>query len=394
MSALVPDGVSGHVEPGYEAVAAAFADNLAQGREIGASFCAVRSGRVVVDLTGGWQDSQSQRHWTEHTLVTVFSGSKGLLALCLAILVDRAQLSTDRPVAAYWPRFAANGKREVLVADVLSHQARMPALHHPVTFDDMLDSQRMAQLLAAQEVEHAPGAALTYHPLTMGWICAELVRLVDGRELSQFFSDEISRPLGLDIYFGLPDELESRVAQLQEPPGWPGEPAKPSVDVADRWVRRLVEENPPAFARMGHWNESRVRGAVIPAAGAIASARSMAMLYGHLVANPAQFGGVLVADQTLRDFVAARSIGVDGLSGEPLCFGLGFQLPTSQGLLGPEPRAFGHGGIGGSIHGAWPDLGIGFSYAMNRLGVEHPDPRPAALLTALHRCAKSSTDGG
>jgi hypothetical protein len=48
-------------------------------------------------------------------------------------------------------------------------------------------------------------------------------------------------------------------------------------------------------------------------------------------------------------------------------------------------RSRGHSatGAGGSVHGAWPEHGIGFSYALNRMSSAPDDVRAAALLDAL-----------
>jgi hypothetical protein len=60
----------------------------------------------------------------------------------------------------------------------------------------------------------------------------------------------------------------------------------------------------------------------------------------------------------------------------------------ARGEFGQPADGFGHLGAGGSTHGAWPRLRVGFSYAMNRLGDEG-DARPRALLDALSRALHS-----
>jgi hypothetical protein len=54
------------------------------------------------------------------------------------------------------------------------------------------------------------------------------------------------------------------------------------------------------------------------------------------------------------------------------------------------PRdAFGHGGAGGSKHGAWPTQRVGYSYAMNLMREPtNGDPRAQTLLTALYACVE------
>jgi hypothetical protein len=77
--------------------------------------------------------------------------------------------------------------------------------------------------------------------------------------------------------------------------------------------------------------------------------------------------------------------GFDELHGVNRCFGVGFQLQTETMQYGPPADAFGHSGAGGSMHGAWPQMGVGYSYSMNLMrDGDDRDPRSAALLDALH----------
>ena len=123
---------SGWVEPGFESVRAAFEENFSGRGEVGAAFAATLDGKPIVDLWGGLADSEQSAPWREDTLVVVFSGTKALVATCILMLIDRQLLDLDEPVATYWPEFAANGKSSVLVSDVVSHQARMPAVRTPL----------------------------------------------------------------------------------------------------------------------------------------------------------------------------------------------------------------------------------------------------------------------
>jgi CubicO group peptidase (beta-lactamase class C family) len=54
--------------------------------------------------------------------------------------------------------------------------------------------------------------------------------------------------------------------------------------------------------------------------------------------------------------------------------------------LGPNPRSFGHGGMGGSMAFADPDAHLGFGYVMNEMhmGLWLIDPRAVALIEAVY----------
>src|SRR4051812_11343766 len=206
--------VEGRVAAGFERVRAAFAENVEHRSERGAAFAVVRGDDTLVDLWAGTSDGRSP--WQRDTLQVIYSGTKGLVALCLLMLIDRGRLDPGRPVAAYWPEFAAEGKGEITVGDVAAHRDPLPGLAVPGGHADVVDAERMAALLAAQATETDPRAVAAYHPLTYGWLCGELIRRVDGRSIGRFFAEEVAGPLGLEIWIGLPAALEPRVAVLSK----------------------------------------------------------------------------------------------------------------------------------------------------------------------------------
>ena len=187
------------VADGFEAVADAFQRYVVDDGEIGASFAAFSKGVPIVDIWGGVADSRSGRPWVADTMQIVFSGTKGLVATCLLLLIDRGLLDLEVPVARYWPEFGARGKEAVKVREIVSHAARIPGLTVPVTWEEATDAKRMAELVASQPLSSDPRAEATYHALTFGWICAEVLRRIDGRDVGKFFAEEVAKPLGLEI---------------------------------------------------------------------------------------------------------------------------------------------------------------------------------------------------
>src|ERR1700730_18523222 len=178
--------------------------------EAGAAFAAVVDGVPVVDLWGGVRDADGRIPWTGDTTQLIFSGTKGLVATCILLLLDRGQLNLERRVSDYWPAFSAAGKDEVLVRHLVSHQAGLPAVEPPPSGREALDPLVMAERLARQAALSPPGTGITYHALTFGWLCDGLVRQTDGRSVGQFVADEIAGPLGLDAWIGLPPTAEGR----------------------------------------------------------------------------------------------------------------------------------------------------------------------------------------
>ncbi|WP_433182354.1 serine hydrolase domain-containing protein [Actinoallomurus sp. CA-150999] len=382
--------IEGFVAPGFERVAEEFERNFADRGEVGAAFAAVRDGRPVVDLWGGLADRAAARPWRQDTLQLIFSGTKGLVAVCLLMLIDRGLLGLDDLVADHWPEFAAEGKGHLRVRDVVSHQARMPGIRSPLAEADLTDPRRLAGLLAAQAPDPDPRAGLVYHALTHGWLAGELIRRVDGRTVGRFFAEEVAAPLGLDVWIGLPAAYEHRVSTLEYAPDWGTGPAADPRQLADDALFGRIWRNPPVFpADRIPWNSRAFHEAEIPGAGAIGTARSMARLYGCLAGGGVLDGGTLLGPAALEQGRSPLAEGTDPFSGDPMAYGVGFQLQTPLRALGPAPDAFGHDGAGGSVHAAWPQKRVGFSYCMNRLRDAEPvDSRRRALLTALWRSAE------
>jgi CubicO group peptidase (beta-lactamase class C family) len=386
--------MNGHVAPGFEGVAIEFERNFSERGDLGAAFAVCLDGEMVVDLWGGQADpGPPSRPWESDTLQLIFSGTKGLVAACALMLIDRRLLSLDDPVCKYWPEFAAGGKQSVTVAEVFSHQARLPGVREPLQEDDLTDDVRLAELLAAQAQETDPRAAASYHGLTYGWLCGELIRRVDGRSVGRFFADEIARPLDLELWIGLPEAYESRVSTLLYGADWPDSDHSAQDYAADPFLAR-VEVNPPVLmeGRMP-WNTRAFHAAEIPAVNAIGSARSIARLYCCLARGGELDGVRLMSSETIELGRRELSRFVEAFSGEPLAYGTGFELQTQRMEMGPPACAFGHSGAGGSVHGAWPQQRLGFSYAMNEMrpGSLAGDPRSKLLLDRLFEALPADT---
>lgn len=381
--------VKGDVEPDFELVAETFAQNFAMRGELGAAFAATLDGRPVVDLWGGVADGESGSPWRQDTTQVIFSGTKGLTALCVAMLVDRGLLALEDRVSSHWPEFAAANKRDVTVAEIVSHRGRLPGVRAPLDEQDVLDPARMAKLLAAQEQERDPRAQLIYHPFSYGWLCGELVRRVDGRSIGRFFAEEVAAPLGLELWIGLPADQEPRVARVHYGARWGQSPTGQRDPFPGDALWARIWQNPPLFGppRPGIWNTRALHATQMPGANAIGTARSLARLYGALAIGGELDGVRLLAPETLELAQTQLSRGREAFTGELLSFGIGFMLQTEDSPFGPPEIAFGHGGAGGSCHGAWPEQRVGFSYAMNEMRDDlEGDDRVETLLNALYAC--------
>ncbi|CAL9641954.1 serine hydrolase domain-containing protein [Streptomyces sp. Tu 3180] len=378
--------VHGHCEPRFAAVRAAFEENFRERGELGAAVAVTVDGRTVVDLWGGWADAARTRPWERDTPVNVWSTSKGPVALCAHVLADRGLLDLDAPVAAYWPEFAAAGKEKVLVRHLLSHRAGLPGLREPHSFAQLCDWELTIRRLAAEAPWWEPGTRSGYHALTYGHLVGEVVRRVSGLLPGAFLAREVTGPLGIGFTIGLPAGDAGRQAELVPPPA-------PGGDGRADLFRRL---DPAAVAALtnpavgaAEANTPEWRAAEIPAANGHGTARAVAELYAVFAGRGAYGGRRLLSPS------AAERVREGQGSCRDLVLGAGFRHETEAGLglwlsgpngsYGPNPRAFGHDGFGGSCGLSDPEAGVSLGYTMNRMGPHiADDPRKMALVGALY----------
>lgn len=165
--------VEGSTAPGFEPVAEEFGRLLARERDARGQFCGYLRGERVVDLWAGPDVAADD-------LQGVYSSTKGVSGICIALLFQRGALDLDAPVSRYWPEFADGGKGDVTVRLALSHQAGIPGVEPQLTLEEVIDHDGAAARLAAQVPHWRPGKAHGYHGLTIGTIMDELVRRVAG----------------------------------------------------------------------------------------------------------------------------------------------------------------------------------------------------------------------
>ncbi|SDU81458.1 CubicO group peptidase, beta-lactamase class C family [Microlunatus sagamiharensis] len=393
MSATRADlDVHGGVAEGWGTVADAFRANFADPGEDGAGVAVHHGGRLVVDLVAG-TDRVRDRPMAPDALMAVASCSKGVTATVLAMLVQEGAIDPDALVSTYWPEYGVAGKEATTVGMVASHTAGRPypPLGSGLHGLDLHRGPAVTDLLASGTPWWTPGTAMAYHPVTYGTLLDAVVTGATGRTISQHVRARIAEPLGVEVWMGLPAELDDRVvpgrweatSPMEPDQGPPPEPGT----YADLRARAL-RENPPmapdpddaAAVRADHAAER-------PAAGAITDARALATMY---AATLAPVDGVRLYDDATRARVTApRTDDVEtliesGTAGPDIRFGLGYQL-SSPSMPGFTPASYGHTGAGARLGLADPELGVGFGYVCSLMRDIGPsgDPRWASLVGAV-----------
>lgn len=370
--------VDGFCDPKFGPVRDAFLMNFSQRGEIGASLCVYLDGRPVIDLWGGHADAARRHRWQQDTIVCMMSVTKAMTALCAHRLIQRGLLDLEAPVSRYWPEFAQNGKEAISVDCLLSHRA---ALIFP---DEAPDNALprwdvMTAALARQAPAWVPDTRGAYHSSTYGHLIGELIQRVAGRPFVDALRDEITGPLGADFFLGAPA-------------GWAGGIADVVVD-PDTVSTRLISTDvdvplsrawKPLPRQADVFNSTMWRTSLLPSANGHGNARAAARIFAALIG---EVHGVRLLSPDMVDLLREeRWFEPCGLTGRRYRFGRGVALNNAPyHPMGPNPRAFGHAGVGGSFVFADPEAGLSFAYAMNHTAAgEGVGNRPEALVETLY----------
>ena len=384
--------IHGHCDQRFSRVGAVFARHFERGEESGAAVFVYQGDDIVAELWAGYADQRAGRQWERDTPCLTFSCAKAVTAASALRLAEEGGCDLDGPVTAWWPEFAAAGKERATGAQLLSHQAGLPAFRDPVSVAEAADPAAMAARLAAQPPEWEPGSAHGYHALTYGWLAGELVRRLSGQTVGAYLAERIAGPLGLGLWLGGPAEVIGRAARIgrgtapgaaapdstdprgtPSPPGRTGPPgstdprasvitAAVSAETAD--LARRAFGNPDPTSVPGGSNSVAVLSGGWPASGLLATAAGLAGFYRHLVA------GRIVSPATLRGALAPRVSGTDRVLGVTTAFGLGFMLPSESFWVprAAQRGAFGHTGLSGAIGLGDTSRGLAIGYVTNRMG--------------------------
>lgn len=391
-----PVEVHGYVAPGFEAVAEEFGLNLNKRGEIGAACTIYYNGEKVVDIWGGYRNKEKKEPWKEDTIVGCWSASKGVGAACLALLHSRNLLDYDQRISHYWPAFSKHGKGSITVRQLLSQQAGLCLFNR-----EDLPLLSVSNLKKEEFLSHAleniiplwePGTKYGYHGASEGLLIAELVRRIDPqhRNIGRFFQEEIARPLSLQYWIGLPEDIDGkRLAKMYMaspltairnmkylPPG-----ARKSIfDKNSIFMRSMTE------IKGIDLNDRKYLSFEDPDGNGIGEARALAALYNEFLTGGKRIGLSAKTISLIEEPAAFPESG-------PIDLVMGIEMPTSLGFMkvtsGSAPfasssRGYGFIGANGTIGFADPDMKIAFAYAGN-YNAFHLSYHEDHVLTALRK---------
>jgi CubicO group peptidase (beta-lactamase class C family) len=369
-------------------IAPLFEENFTRFGELGAAVSVWQNGSPIVDLYGGFRDTRHEHPWTSDTIVLVWSATKGIGSACVLHVLQEHKIDISQSVAEFWPEFAQVGKERITIAQLLSHQGGLCALDRRV---DVLDYDAVIRALEEQKPLWPPGTAHGYHARTFGFLLDQLVRRIAGKPLAEYWRENFGEPLNLDLWIGLPEKENPRVATMYAAKaGTPPEPAKFYVDLTiPGTLARKTFTSPYGMHAVSEMNDFSLRAQPIVSFGGIGSASSLAKIYAMLANGGVWEDRHFFSQQTLRWMTAILTDGIDRVFQIPTAFSAGFMKEaenTRRKIFHGSTFSFGHPGAGGSHAFADPGNKVAFAYVMNQMEQSLlPNEKSLRLVDAIYR---------
>jgi CubicO group peptidase (beta-lactamase class C family) len=242
----------------------------------------------------------------------------------------------------------------------------------------------MVKALAAQAPLWEPGTTAAYQVTTQGFMLGEIMRRVTGKSFQRFVEQEITLPLDADFLLGgLSPRDQRRCAELL-----------PNMDAKLLAAKEAEKESLRAKTMLQYpsepWatllNSRAWRESEIASGNGHGTACAIARIYGVFAGGGQSKGLRLMRAATIENMIKEQHHQIEMVQERHYHQGLGILLNSPDAVyMGPNPRSFGHHGIGGSIGFADPDAQIGFSYVVNRFhAVGTNGPRAKRLIDALY----------
>src|SRR5213595_333609 len=266
-----------------------FQENFDKRGELGAAVSVWQNGKPIVDLYGGFRDAGREKPWTADTVVLVWSATKGIGSACVLHALQQRKIELNRPVAEFWPEFGQADKDKITLGQLLSHQAGLCALDQRV---DVIDYEEVIRALEAQAPLWSPGTAHGYHARTFGFLLDELVRRITGKTLSDYWQQNFVQSLNLDLWIGLPEKENPRMATIYAAKsGKPPEPKQFYRDLATPGtLARKAFTLPYGLHAVSAMNNPAIRAEPIVSFGGIGSAAALGKFY-SMLANGGEIDG-------------------------------------------------------------------------------------------------------
>jgi CubicO group peptidase (beta-lactamase class C family) len=375
--------LSGHCDPKFSALEDAFQHNMEHGDEdcgdeLGACVSVVIDGEIVVDLWGGYRDGARTQIWERDTTTCMMSVSKACSAVALLTLVDQGAVDMTEKVSTYWPEFSGDGKEDITVRTLVSHQSGV-IYADAAPAGSLWDGHSVEAALEAATPEWEPGSGGAYHSFTYGPLLDGLIRHADGRDVGTLWRENVAEPFGIDFRIGLNASEAARRAEFVETPGTPSRDGIKG-DVESPLLRGWNPMPKTEDFNSDDWVHNQ-----FASANGHGNARAIARLFGGLSNGGVIDGKRLLSEELIADATCEHWDDLDRMTNRPFRFSCGFMLSCPPFPFGGHRANFGHTGIGGAIGFGDPQRKIGFSYCGNRMApIADTGPFAGPLIEALY----------
>ena len=345
--------ISGYCEEKYIPVKKIFEEYFLKQEEIGAAFAIYKEGKPLIDLYGGFKN-KNKKNWEENTIVNVFSATKGIYEIIVSILIDQNILDLEKPVSYYWNAFKQSNKREIKLKHVLSHQSGLYRFKEKINQRDLLDWNKIINILENQEPDHPSGQRTYYHAKTHGFLIGGIIKKTTKKSIGELTSELLSKKLGLNFFIGTPKNELSNIAFLYE----------------DKIESKIPSEfnafNNPEH-EINFYNNESWQLAEVPSMNGHGNARSIAKIYDIFVNDLILEKKILLSKSSIKKCLTENVSRIDESLMLPIRWSQVGLILRGGWLFGKNKEAFGHNGWGGSLGFADPILGIGIAYTTNKI---------------------------
>ena len=363
--------INGYCEEKYNPVKKIFESYFLKQEEIGASFAIYKEGKPLIDLWGGFKNKNDKK-WQENTIVNIFSATKGIYEIIICMLIDQKILDLEKSVSYYWEAFKKSDKREIKLKHILSHQSGLYRFKKKIALEDLLNWNKIINILENQEPDHSCGEKTYYHAKTHGFLIGEIIKKITRRSLGELVSELFSKKLGLDFFIGTPKNQLQNIAFLYE------EKAKNNA------TSEFNAFNNPEH-EINFYNKESWQTAEVPSMNGHGNARSIAKIYDIFVNDLILEKNILLSKSSIKKCLTETTSRIDESLMMPIRWSQVGLILRGGWLFGKNKESFGHNGWGGSLGFADPVLGIGISYTTNKInGSMESDQRVLKLLKEFY----------
>ena len=345
--------ISGYCEEKYIPVKKIFENYFLEQEEIGASFAIYKEGKPLIDLHGGFKN-KNNKNWEENTIVNVFSATKGIYEIIVSILIDQNILDLEKSVSYYWDAFKQSNKREITLKHILSHQSGLYRFKKKITQQDLLDWDKIINILENQDPDHLCGQQTYYHAKTHGFLIGEIIKKITTKSIGELVFELLSKKLKVDFFIGTPKDQLPNIATLYE------------NKIENKIVSEFNTFNNPEH-EINFYNNQDWQIAEVPSMNGHGNARAIAKIYDVFVNDLIKEKNVLLSKSSINKCLAECESRIDKSLMMPIRWSNIGLILRGGWLFGKNKESFGHNGWGGSLGFADPVLGIGVAYTTNKI---------------------------